>query len=169
VYARVSSAYDWIESVVCGNWQSDASFCNNSSGGGGGGDNNSSSNNNNNNNNNNNSNNGGGGSSPPSSGGTSCLPITLNVRTDDYGDDIDLFLLTDSGDLVWNLNGFANNEKYQFSTCLDRDECATLDILDSWGDGIESPGGIKLTVDGRIEYNTGSIGEGVVFRLGDGC
>ena len=162
MYARVSSAYDWIEGVVCGHWQSDASFCNNSSGGGGGDGGN-------NNNINNNNNNGGGGSSPPSSGGGSCLPITLNVRTDDHGDDLDLFLLTDSGDLVWNANGFADNKKYQFSTCLDRDECATFDIFDSWGDGIESPGGIKLTVDGRVQYNGGSIGGGVVFRLGDGC
>jgi hypothetical protein len=54
---------------------------------------------------------------------------------------MDLFLLTDSGKLIWNANGFADNKNYQFTTCLDRSERATLYIFD-YGDGIMPPGGI---------------------------
>lgn len=109
---------------------------------------------------------GGGGSS--GSGG-SCTPITLNLRTDDYGYETDLFLLTDMGELVWNANGFADNKDYQFTTCLDSSECATLDIFDEWGDGISSPGFVKLTVDGTTYFNSGDIGGGIVFRIGQNC
>ena len=114
----------------------------------------------------------GGGSGGGGSGGgssSSCLPISLNLRTDDWGYETDLFLLTDSGDLVWNANGFADNKAYQFSTCLANNECATLDIFDEWGDGIQSPGFIKVVVDGTTYFNSGDIGGGVVFRIGGGC
>ncbi|KAL3934805.1 MAG: hypothetical protein SGBAC_009557 [Bacillariaceae sp.] len=114
---------------------------------------------------------GGGGSGGDGSGGSSgsCLPITLNLKTDDYGYETDLFLLSDMGDLIWNANGFADNKDYSFSTCLPSNECATLDIFDEWGDGIESPGFIKLTVDGTVEFNSGDIGGGIVFRIGENC
>ena len=115
---------------------------------------------------------GGGGSGGGGGGGGgsgSCLPITLNLRTDDYGSETDLFLLTDTGNLIWNANGFANNKDYQFTTCLDSSECATLDIFDEWGDGIEYPGFIKLTVAGTVYYNSGDFGGGIVFRIGLGC
>lgn len=102
-------------------------------------------------------------------GGGSCLPVTLNLNTDDYGDETDLFLLTDSGDLIWNANGFADNKNYQFATCLDQSECATLDIFDSYGDGIDSPGGITLKVDGKVEYKGGDFEGGIIFRIGSGC
>jgi hypothetical protein len=154
----VSSAFNWIEQVVCDQWQSNADFC-------------------------------GGGVTPtppsptppsnpppsptppsptPPSGG-SCTPITLKLRTDDYGYETDLFLLSDTGDLIWNANGFADNKDYSFSTCLPSNECATLDIFDEWGDGIESPGFIKLTVDGSDYFNSGDIGGGIVFRIGENC
>jgi hypothetical protein len=108
---------------------------------------------------------GGGGSG----GGSSCIPVILNLETDDYGYETDLFLLADSGKLIWNANGFADNKNYQFTTCLDRSECATLDIFDSYGDGIMSPGGITLTVDGQAEYEGGDIEGGIIFRIGGGC
>jgi hypothetical protein len=113
---------------------------------------------------------GGGGSGGDGSGvGDSCVPVTLNLVTDDYGDDTVLFLLADSGELIWNANGFADNKNYQFTTCLDRSECATLDIFDSYGDGIMPPGGTTLTVDGQVEYEGGAIEGGIIFRIGSGC
>jgi hypothetical protein len=87
----------------------------------------------------------------------------LNLETDDYGDEMDLLLLTDSGKLIWNANGFADNKNYQFTTCLDRSERVTLDIFDSYGNGIMPPGGITLTVDGQVEYEGGDI-EGRRYR-----
>jgi hypothetical protein len=113
--------------------------------------------------------NGGGPSGGGSGNGSSCVPVTLKLRTDDYGSDTDLFLLTDKGNLIWNANGFANNKNYQFTTCLDQNECATLDVFDAWGDGIASPGYVKLTVAGKVEFNGRKIGGGIIFRIGNGC
>merc|ERR1711935_1107224 len=110
-----------------------------------------------------------GGGSGGDSGNDSCLPIALDLRTDDYGSETDLFLLTDEGNLIWNANGFADNKNYQFTACLERNECTTLDIFDEWGDGIVSPGYIKLSVDGQVAWNDGNVGGGIVFRLGNGC
>ena len=105
---------------------------------------------------------GGGGSS-------SCTQITLEVITDDYGYETEFFLLTDNGDLIWNAFGLFDNKKYTFNHCLDQNTCATLDVLDSYGDGILAPGKITLTVDGQVYYNGGDFGDGAVFRIGANC
>eukprot|EP00980_Cylindrotheca_fusiformis_P024489 scaffold11961_cov122-Cylindrotheca_fusiformis.AAC.1 len=102
-------------------------------------------------------------------GGGSCLDVSLEVRTDDYGDETSIFLLTDEGQLIWDESDFGDNQVYQYSACLTFNGCATLDIYDSYGDGITSPGKIKLTVDGTVEYNNGNIGDGIVFFIGAGC
>jgi hypothetical protein len=102
-------------------------------------------------------------------GNNSCISVNLEVRTDDYGDETEFFMLTDQGELIWDEWGLDDNEAYQFSTCLSSNVCATLDIFDWYGDGIESPGNIKLTVDGQIKYNSGNFDEGLVFRIGGGC
>jgi len=110
-----------------------------------------------------------GGGSGVGSGNCPGLPIALNLRTDDHGSDTDLFLLTDEGDLIWNANGFANNKNYRFEACLDRNGCTTLDIFDYYGDGILSPGFIKVSVDDQVAWNSGDVGRGIIFRIGDGC
>jgi hypothetical protein len=112
---------------------------------------------------------GGGSGGGGSGGGDSCVPVTLDLETDNYGVDTELFLLTDSGELIWNATDFADNKNYQYTTCLDRSECATLDIFDSWGDGIMPPGGITLTVDGQVDYEGGDIKGGIIVRIGSGC
>mmetsp|Transcript_35524 Transcript_35524/g.86108 ORF Transcript_35524/g.86108 Transcript_35524/m.86108 type:complete len:579 (-) Transcript_35524:63-1799(-) len=109
-----------------------------------------------------------------SNGGTngdssSCIPVELEVRTDEYGDETDFFLLTNKGELIWDEWGFGDNTLNQFSTCLERTSCATLDIFDSYGDGILSPGKVKLTVDGTVKYNSGDFDDGIIFRIGGGC
>ena len=159
VYARVSSAFDWIEGVVCDQWKSQAFFCGGN--GGGRGDNGGGDNNDDNDDGNNGDNSG--------SGGDTCMPVSLVVVMDDYDSDTDLFLLADSGELIWNVNGLAENKKYKFNICLDCKDCATMNVFDSWGDSIESLGGIKLTVDGKVEYNGGDIDGRIVFCIGEGC
>eukprot|EP00980_Cylindrotheca_fusiformis_P003918 scaffold869_cov150-Cylindrotheca_fusiformis.AAC.3 len=131
----------------------DFGSCSGSGGGGGNDDDNDDDNNN-----------GGGGG-----GGSSCIDVNFELRTDDYGDETDFFLLSDNGQLIWDEWGFGDNQVYQYFACLPSNGCATLDVYDSYGDGISSPGKIKLTVDGTVKYNSGNIGDGIVFRIGGGC
>lgn len=104
---------------------------------------------------------------------SSCVPLTLEIVTDDYGYENVLALVDDDdedGNSIWNESeGLNSNQQYQFSACVDPARCATLDIFDSWGDGIFSPGGITLTYDGVEVYSGSDFGSGRVFRLGDGC
>jgi hypothetical protein len=99
----------------------------------------------------------------------SCIYVDLEVRTDNYGNETEFFMFTDQGQLIWDESGLDDNEEYQFATCLESNVCATLNIFDSYGDGIESPGKIKLTVDGQLKYNSGNFGEVLEFHIGGGC
>jgi hypothetical protein len=150
VYSRVSSASDWIQGVVCDQWGEDASFCDGGSGGGNGGG-------------------GNGGGNGSGNGGGGCADLTLELRTDEYASDTDFFLVTEDEEFIWDEFGFRKNRRYDFSTCIDRRGCATLDFFDWWGDGILDPGYLKITYDGREEFNSGDIGSGEIFRFGNGC
>jgi hypothetical protein len=61
-----------------------------------------------------------------------------------YPEDNAFFLVTDDEQWIWDEIGFDNDESYEYSACLDRTGCATLDFFDWYGDGIESPGRITL-------------------------
>jgi secreted trypsin-like serine protease len=63
VYARVSSAYDWIKGVACDECGSDAYFCDDSSGAGGSG--------------------GGSGGGNTADGNDNCVTLTMDLLTDD--------------------------------------------------------------------------------------
>ena len=129
VYARVSSAHDWIKQVVCGNegmWNTNASFCD-------GGNNNSPTT----------------GPvpaptpAPPPTGGvsptpppSSCVNLKMELLTDEYGsDDTEFFLVTSEEEFLWDEVSLNNNELYRYSACVDPLGCATLDFFDSYGDG----------------------------------
>jgi trypsin len=151
VYARVSSAHEWIKGVVCDDWGSDASFCDGDSGGGG--------------------DDGGGGGGGDTGGNDNCVTLTMDLLTDDYGSETGFFLVTseDGEERIWDENDFGNNESHQFSACLDPTGCATLNIMDSFGDGIFAPDGVTLSYDGDVVYDSGDFGYGEVFNFGDAC
>ena len=110
-----------------------------------------------------------GGSNNDGSDSSKCIPVNLELQTDKYGDETEIFLLTDEGNLIWEERGFGNNTLKKFYTCLNRNGCAAINILDSYGDGILAPGKVKLTVDGTMKYNGGNFGDGIVFRIGNDC
>jgi hypothetical protein len=113
-----------------------------------------------------------GGGGGDTSGNGTCVTLTMDLMTDDYGSETEFFLVTTSEDdeWIWDEYDFGDNESHQFSACLDRTGCATLDIFDWYGDGIFAPGGVTLSYDGDVVYDhIGDIGYGEVFRFGDGC
>ena len=111
---------------------------------------------------------GGGGATGPA-----CVPVTMELMTDDYGEEIEIILFNDlDQELIWYQWGFDDNEMYTFSACIDPSGCSTFEVFDSYGDGLtysDPYGYVKLTYDGTVIFNTGDYDYGEVFRLGDAC
>lgn len=179
VYARVSSAREWIEDTVCNAWNQNADFCD------------------------------GGGSSPttpvanPTSPPTrsptpspSRSPVnsptdspTLNptpsptpnptdsptnpptdacgqgdvyveftITTDTYAYETDWEIYdVQSGDIVLSGGQYnAAGEIIVSGKCVP-DRCYMLTLYDSWGDGMDSAGSYSVTVDGDQKVSTGSF------------
>jgi hypothetical protein len=113
---------------------------------------------------------GGGGGGGGGGGTPSCVDLKLDLRTDQYGDETEVWLINDeTQEFIWYDWGFDSNQFEQFNACLDANGCAIFEIFDSWGDGISEPGGITLTFGGEVVYESGDFGYGEVFRFGDGC
>jgi hypothetical protein len=73
---------------------------------------------------------GGGGNS-----GGSCIPLILEMRTDSWGEEIQMDLTDNQNESIWSVSDFDSNTDYRYDACLDRDGCSKLQILDSLGDG----------------------------------
>jgi hypothetical protein len=75
----------------------------------------------------------------PISGQTS---IVVQIRTDGYGYETGWEVRGASGTLYFNLpfGTYANNTLYQRQVCVPSDDCITIRIFDSYGDGIFAPG-----------------------------
>ena len=73
---------------------------------------------------------GGSGTSP------SCAPLKVELRTDLFSEEIEVWLIDDATqEFIWEEKSFSDSQDYEFNACLDPDGCSTLAIWDSWGDG----------------------------------
>lgn len=45
-------------------------------------------------------------------------------------------------------------------------ECSILPVFDSFGDGINAPGGIEVTIDGQVQYQGGDYADGIQIKHG---
>jgi trypsin len=100
----------------------------------------------------------------------SCVELQLDLLTDAWGYETEVWLVNDATqEWLWYDYGFANNESRQYTACLDPTGCATLQIFDSYGDGINAPDGITLQFGDELVYQGGDFGYGEVFRFGSGC
>eukprot|EP00934_Nitzschia_sp_Nitz4_P002835 Nitzschia sp. Nitz4//scaffold132_size63325//41447//43165//NITZ4_006294-RA/size63325-augustus-gene-0.2-mRNA-1//1//CDS//3329535326//2825//frame0 len=105
---------------------------------------------------------------PPAS--EECVPLKLTIQTDQYGSETGYRLRRDSDRVVfWKGAGLDSNEAYIESSCIDPNECYQFKVIDSYGDGILSPGGMTLTYDGDVLYEGGDYGGGFVLKIGGGC
>jgi hypothetical protein len=104
-------------------------------------------------------------------GNPSSVDLRLDLRTDNYGSETEMWLINDeTQEFIWCNWGFDSNQSKQYNACLDtNDGCAIFKIFDSWGDGISEPGGITLTFGGKVVYEGGDFGYGEVFPFGNGC
>ena len=119
VYARVSSAYTWIQQVVCDEWGMDATFCGPTE-----------------------------APRPTEAPQPTASPTELTCsddemlfdftfNTDDYGYELSWNLKTSDGTEIFSAGeggSFGNNASYRTKECITKG-CHTLTILDTYGDG----------------------------------
>ena len=119
VYARVSSAYNWIQQVVCDEWGMDATFCGPTE-----------------------------APRPTEAPQPTASPTELTCsddemlfdftfNTDDYGYELSWNLKTSDGTEIFSAGeggSFGNNASYRTKECITKG-CHTLTILDTYGDG----------------------------------
>ena len=102
-------------------------------------------------------------------------PITIFITTDTWGSETTWQLTDDlSGDVVQSYTDAALEDQTEYSWDFDLDFGSyTFTIFDSWGDGIFSPGGYAIHIDGEEIYSnigTGWTGteESFQFDVGEG-
>ena len=87
-------------------------------------------------------------------------PITIFITTDTWGSETTWQLTDDlTGDVVQSYTDAALEDQTEYSWDFDLDFGSyTFTIFDSWGDGIFSPGGYAIHIDGEEIYS--NIGTG---------
>ncbi|MEL1223206.1 MAG: hypothetical protein VW522_03080, partial [Candidatus Neomarinimicrobiota bacterium] len=102
-------------------------------------------------------------------------PITIFITTDTWGSETTWQLTDDlTGDVVQSYTDAALEDQTEYSWDFDLDFGSyTFTIFDSWGDGIFSPGGYAIHIDGEEIYSnigTGWTGteESFQFEVGEG-
>lgn len=153
VYARVSSAVGWIESVACDDWNSSVNgLC------------------------------GGGNTSPvaapaptptppspsPPTSGNCFAILKVEFETDTWPEDTSFLVQNDQQGVLYDENSFDNEEQYAYSICLEADSCTTFRFADSYGDGLDGNGYMYAEFDGQVLYDGWDIGFGLEWTLDTG-
>lgn len=104
--------------------------------------------------------NGGGGDQQDDEDETSCtadeIDFSLKIRTDDYGYETSWQLVNVQNDqtVLSQAEGtYGNNDNVATQQCLNANNCYTLTIFDSYGDGIccgQGSPGFQVEVDGQV-------------------
>jgi trypsin len=167
IYARVSSAIDWIKSVACTEWGSSVNgLC-------------------------------GTGPVPvptraPVSAPTrapvaptpapvvrpaptpspvaspTCTTLTVKLRTDDWPEETFIELYT-ARSTIWNYKYTAKSTSFQYSNCIPNNDCTTLDVTDTYGDGLLGTGRLTVTYGSTVMYDDWNLGYGFYLYLGNRC
>lgn len=167
IYARVSSAVSWIESIVCDQWDSTGSFC--------GGNNN---------------NNPTSPTTPPAPAptqpnnpapapqpqptpvptpGSDCVMLELDFKTDQYPEENSFYAENAQQGRFLEETAFSGRQEYHFEKCVVVDSCTTLEFADDYGDGLLSDGYVTVTWDDVVIFDDWDIGFGKAWELGNGC
>ena len=74
--------------------------------------------------------------------------LVIELKTDPYGYETSWSLIDGQGIEVAMGDDFGNNELYLDSLCITEWSCLTFIILDSFGDGLLSPGYVSISLNG---------------------
>jgi hypothetical protein len=66
-----------------------------------------------------------------------CVDLSLDLYTDYWAPDDNSMTLNifETGEDVWSQPSFERDSFYHYEACINPDGCATLEIVDTWGDG----------------------------------
>jgi len=95
--------------------------------------------------------------------------LTVEFRTDDFPKENSIVLTGSGGRKLWNHRKFKANRSYRWSRCNTNNSCTVLDVTDTYGDGLDDDGYIKVTYGSAILYDGSDIGYGFYIDLGDLC
>jgi hypothetical protein len=107
-------------------------------------------------------------SAPVGGGGApiTCAPMTLQFITDSYPSENEFYLFTaGEGEFLWSEDDFLENRTYNYNACVDSGVCVVFAFFDTFGDGLEAPGKIKLTFKGDVIVNGRNFGRDYTVRL----
>lgn len=91
--------------------------------------------------------------------------VTFILNTDEWASETSWDLVDGSGNEIASGDDFSDESEYVYEICLDYNSCYTINVYDSWGDGICCGYGMGnfsvLNSDGQtIVYNDGDFGSG---------
>lgn len=101
--------------------------------------------------------------------GGSCTMLTVELRTDNWPEETIILLEDDNGGEFWNESNLDPDTEYTFSQCVPDNECTTLDVTDTWGDGLLDNGYLTITYGSSVLYDDWDLGYGFYMYLGDNC
>ena len=92
--------------------------------------------------------------------------MTLESTTDSYPSENDFYLFTaGAAEFLWNEYDFLDNRTYNYNACVDSGVWVLFASFDTYGDGHEAPGKIKLTFKGDVIVNGRNFGRDYTVRL----
>jgi len=99
-----------------------------------------------------------------------CTSLTVIFRSDGYPEENSI-VLTDAidGRILWNYNTFEPDNEHAYERCLPTSGCTILDVTDTYGDGLLSNGIMKVIWGSQVLYDKWNLGSGFYIRLGNGC
>ena len=94
--------------------------------------------------------------------------LTVKLRTDDRPEDT-LIKLYNARSTIWNYIYAVENANYKHSRWIPNDGCTTLEVSDTYGDGLAGSGRVTVTYGTRVLYDDWNLGYGFYLRLGNRC
>ncbi len=96
--------------------------------------------------------------------------IIVSILTDGYGYEISWSVIGANGTVYHQTNTqtYANNTLYQTQVCVPAEECVTVNIRDTYGDGILAPGYFNIVQDGEL-IASGGNNYNYTFSVTAGC
>ncbi len=96
--------------------------------------------------------------------------IVVSILTDGYGYEISWSVVGANGTVYHQVNTqtYANNTLYQTQVCVPAEECVTINIRDTYGDGILPPGYFNIVQDGEL-IASGGTNYNYTFFATAGC
>jgi len=104
---------------------------------------------------------------PPTSDVT-CTRLVVDFRSDDWPEDYSI-VLKGGPRTFWDIQDLEPKTNYRWSRCIRNDVCTLLHVTDTYGDGFNGDGYMKVTLGSTVLFDGWDLGFGFSASLGNGC